>query len=167
LLLKLLEMLGHAKATMPSRQADLDQKSVCRKNQSKRPFPDHSADRVIWATKTGTTSTAPPRPVNFAPTPTWGEGSGVKVIYGVVAPAQPPRMDWCASNGHIVAAVHESDHGTFRTSRDVLRYAHQSRRRSTTYRGGPCPHWIKVKNADAPAMHRAENWVQSKRKSAR
>jgi hypothetical protein len=44
--LKHLEMLGRAKATMPSRQADLDlnQKSV-RKNQNKRPCPDHSAPR--------------------------------------------------------------------------------------------------------------------------
>jgi hypothetical protein len=40
-------MLGRAKATMPSRQADLDlnQKSACRKNQNKRPCPDHSAPR--------------------------------------------------------------------------------------------------------------------------
>jgi hypothetical protein len=38
-------MLGRAKATMPSRQADLDlnQKSACRKNQNKRQGPDHSA----------------------------------------------------------------------------------------------------------------------------
>ena len=38
-------MLGRAKATMPSRQADLDlnQKSACRNNQNKRPGPDHSA----------------------------------------------------------------------------------------------------------------------------
>jgi hypothetical protein len=42
-------MLGHAKVTMPDRQADLDQKSVCRKNQNKRPFPDHSAHRAVWA----------------------------------------------------------------------------------------------------------------------
>jgi len=40
-------MLGRAKATMPSRQADLDlnQKSACRKNQNKRPCPGHSAPR--------------------------------------------------------------------------------------------------------------------------
>jgi hypothetical protein len=40
LLLKYLEMLGRAKATMPSRQADLDlnQKSACRKNLNKRRF---------------------------------------------------------------------------------------------------------------------------------
>jgi hypothetical protein len=35
LLLKLLEILGHAKATMPRRQPDLNQKSVCRKNQNR------------------------------------------------------------------------------------------------------------------------------------
>jgi len=58
-------------------------------------------------------------PRQLRPTPTWGGGSGIKVIYGVVAPAQPPRMDWCASNGHIVAAVHESDHGTKRTPREL------------------------------------------------
>ena len=51
LLLKHLEMLGRAKATMPSRQADLDlnQKSACRKNQNKRPCPDHSVDGILAA----------------------------------------------------------------------------------------------------------------------
>jgi hypothetical protein len=34
---------------MPSRQADLDQKSVRRKNQNKQSFPGHSADRAVWA----------------------------------------------------------------------------------------------------------------------
>jgi len=39
LLLKHLEMLGHAKATMPSRKADLDlnQKNARRKIKNKRP----------------------------------------------------------------------------------------------------------------------------------
>jgi hypothetical protein len=92
LLLKLLEMLGHAKATMPSRQADLDQKSVCRKNQSKRLFPDHSADRAIWATNNWNNLNGAAAPRQLRPTSTWGGGSGITVIYGVVAPAQPPRM---------------------------------------------------------------------------
>jgi hypothetical protein len=40
LLLKHLEILGRAEATMPSRQADLDLKSAGRKNQNKRPVLD-------------------------------------------------------------------------------------------------------------------------------
>jgi quinol monooxygenase YgiN len=39
-------MPGHAKATMPSRQADLHQKSVRRKNQNKRPAKEGQADRI-------------------------------------------------------------------------------------------------------------------------
>jgi len=65
-------MLGHAKATMPSRQADLDQKSACRKNQSKRSFPDHSADRAIWATNNWNNLNGAAAPRQLRPTSTWG-----------------------------------------------------------------------------------------------
>jgi bifunctional non-homologous end joining protein LigD len=39
-----------------------------------------------------------------------------------------------------------------------------SKHQERPYRGGLCPHWIKVKNAEAPAMHRAEEWVRSRRR---
>jgi hypothetical protein len=59
-------MLGLAGAKMPSRQAGLDQKSVRRKNQSRRPFPDHSADRGVCATNIWRNRNGAARPVNFA-----------------------------------------------------------------------------------------------------
>jgi hypothetical protein len=54
-------MLGRAKATMPSRQADLDlnKKSACRKKQSKRPGSNalhcgcHSAARMLGLRELG------------------------------------------------------------------------------------------------------------------
>jgi hypothetical protein len=85
-------MLGHAKATMASRQADLNQKSVCRKNQNKRPFPDHSADRAVWAANNWNNINGAAAPGQLRPTSTWGGGSGITIIYGLAAPVQPPRM---------------------------------------------------------------------------
>jgi bifunctional non-homologous end joining protein LigD len=37
-----------------------------------------------------------------------------------------------------------------------------SKHKERAYRGGPCPHWIKVKNAKAPAMHRSKERVKSR-----
>jgi hypothetical protein len=105
-------MLGHAKATMPSRQVDLDQKSVCRKNQNKRPFPDHSADRAVWAANNWNNLNGAAAPGQLRQTSTWVEvGSGITVIYGVAAPVQPPRWDWCASHSRLAAVRGEADIG--------------------------------------------------------
>jgi hypothetical protein len=94
LLLKLLEMPGHAKATMPSRQAGLDQKSVRRKNQNERPFPDHSADRAVWAANNWNNLNGAAAPVNFAQPRHGVEGHASSIPTSLTRPGSGPERQF-------------------------------------------------------------------------
>jgi hypothetical protein len=75
-------MPGHARVTMASRQADLDQKSVRRKNQNERPFPDHSADRAVWAANNWNNFNGAAAPGQLRPTSTGTEARASRLSTG-------------------------------------------------------------------------------------
>jgi hypothetical protein len=69
-------MLGHAKATMPSRQADLDQKSVCRKSQNKRSFRRSRR----WVANNWNNLNGAAAPGQLRPTSTWGASDARPIV---------------------------------------------------------------------------------------